>query len=82
MPPSPIQRTVIRGVPYWLDTSDRTLYYYEAGTTAPPVAEARIAIGKESTGLFPDWQSHLNKALQNYRTGAQSRARVVTAAQP
>ena len=69
-------RVILNGIPYWKDT-DGTLYYYES--SVPPTAETRIALGSETTGLFPDWQERglLSSALQRYREEEKPRVRIV-----
>ncbi len=70
--PSPYQRIIVKGIPCWKHTNGN-LYYYESST--PPTDEARIEIGTEAGGLYPDSVGNLQPILSTYRAAQKSRAR-------
>jgi hypothetical protein len=75
-----MQREIFDGVPYWFDSKNGDVYYYE-----PSLEPKSIRLGKCTDGVFvldSNWESTLHSKLNLFREGCKARSRKPARADP
>lgn len=68
-----MQREVFDGVPYWFDSKNGSIYYYDPSSDAKS-----IRLGSYSNGILQldaNWESALHSKLSVFRDGCKGRSR-------